>query len=65
MNKPIKDSDSDFERRCTVRYQRAVKRLAGKRWRCTDCGELYGPQYVAYNGRWCSECDHWLEEVES
>ncbi|GEM88204.1 hypothetical protein [Meiothermus granaticius] len=56
--------DARFEARCDLRHIARVRALAGRSWRCEECGEEYGADWVAAWGRQCHvECNGWLEEV--
>jgi len=53
-----------FEARCELRRLKRALALAGRRWECVECGQVYGPEYLAAWGPRCdAECDGWLEEV--
>lgn len=53
-----------FEARCEARRLRAAIPMAGRRWQCTQCGEVYGPKWVSYYNLRCNaECDGDLVEV--
>lgn len=65
------DLDLEFERRMQARHARLKERAQrleaqGRRWRCVECGEEYGPAWVLYYGPVCHvECDGLLEEVRA
>jgi hypothetical protein len=58
--------DALFEARCAIRHVERALRMAGRVWRCRDCGENYGPEWIAAWGLRCySDCDGELEEVRT
>lgn len=53
-----------FEARCLRRNLRTALRMAGRAWECVECGEKYGPEWVAAWGLRChAGCDGDLREV--
>jgi hypothetical protein len=57
-------NDKLFELRCRAKWLEEAVKMAGKQWKCVDCGAIYGPEWVAYYGARCHmDCDGWLEEV--
>ncbi|MCS7069329.1 MAG: hypothetical protein NZN28_11970 [Meiothermus sp.] len=57
--------DALFEARCALRVAQRALRMAGRRWRCIECGEEYGPDWVASWGLVChAECGYELVEVK-
>ncbi len=56
--------DALFEALCLQHNLRIALSMAGKRWECVECGEKYGPEWVAAWGLRCDvECDGDLKEV--
>lgn len=57
----IQSDNEAFEARCDRRYRNYVNANRGRRWRCRECGEAYGPEHIYYSFD-CDECGGALVE---
>lgn len=66
MREEMADEAKQFEARCELHHEQRVQRLAGRLYRCTECGKAYGAEWVAVWDLRCDvECDGDLVEVRN
>lgn len=65
LQKPSNHRDDlMFELRSEMYWLETKLKMLGRKWMCKECGEVYGPAWVAYHGKVCdAECNGELVEV--